>query len=145
MRLHPTSILPLLIGLVLSVPAALMWVDRDPPVRRISSSVETPAVRAGGELVVRYVIDRQRDCETTVERTLIDGDGEMYVLDSARRTSNGPTGMRSYKRVVPIPAGAAPGAARYRVVTAYVCNPMHRLWPIKATAVDIAFTILPPH
>jgi hypothetical protein len=122
--------------------AALMYVDRDLPTRSLSVSVEASEVVAGGQLVVRYAIERTRDCEMATERTLWDGAGEQYRLENSSRLSAGPLGEQSYRRVVTVPASAAPGMGRYRVVVAYRCNPMHRLWPIRAVVADVFFTIV---
>jgi hypothetical protein len=44
---------------------------------------------------------------------------------------------------VPIPASATPGPATYRIITSYVCNAIHNLWPIVVTPPDVHFEIKP--
>lgn len=134
----------LMIGAVLMLPALSMIYDREPPVVVLSVEADLDEVPQGGQLIVRYTVERLRDCSQTTERTLWDGEGEQYRLDSSSRQSTGPLGVQSYRRVVPIPASAAAGLSRYRVVISYECNPMHRIWPIKLVVADIVFWIVVP-
>lgn len=136
------ALIGLSIGGILSVPIAAMYWDREPPVTRSEVSVEFDHVRAGGDLVVSYSINRLRDCPVTTERTIYDGDGEQYRLDPSNRLSPGPLGPQQYKRVVQVPASAAPGKARYRVVNAYRCNPLHYWFPIRQVVADVSFWIV---
>jgi len=40
------------------------------------------------------------------------------------------------------PSNFAPGKARYRVVSSYVCNPLHNISPIVTEARDIEFGVV---
>lgn len=55
----------------------------------------------------------------------------------------GPLGRDWYITTLPIPLNFAPRKARYRVVSSYVCNPIHNISPIVTEARDIEFEVVP--
>lgn len=106
-------------------------IDRDPPTVLLRTEVMFKPVRPGDDLRIKYHVTRFRSCEALIDRTLFDADSVRVVLDDlAFSGAPGPLGESSYVAVIPLPRNFAQGQGQYRVVTRYVCNPLHRLWPI---------------
>jgi len=120
------------------------WViDRNPPSTVIRATVATSDVKPGGDLQVAYEIVRYRSCRTTINRFLIDSTQARFTLDDLRLAgAPGPLGRDWYITTLPIPLNFAPGKARYRVVSSYVCNPIHLISPIITEARDIEFVVV---
>jgi hypothetical protein len=109
-----------------------VWtIDRQPPTVVLRTEVLSKPIRPGEDLRIKYTVHRFRSCETTIDRTLFDADFVRVVLDEiAFASAPGPLGESSYVAPVPIPRNFARGLGQYRVVSRYICNPLHRLWPI---------------
>lgn len=119
------------------------WVtDRDPPTIVIRSEVLGKPVRPGDDLRIKYTVHRFRSCETVIDRTLLDADSVRIILDDLAFTSSpGPLGEDTYVATVALPRNFAAGLGQYRVVTQYVCNPLHRIWPIVAVNPPVYFEV----
>ena len=131
-------------ALVGSVAATLgVWtIDRQPPVTVLRADVMVKPVRPGEDLRIRYTVHRFRSCETYVDRSLFDADFVRVVLDDLAFTSApGPLGESMYVATVPLPRNFASGTGQYRVVTKYVCNPLHRIWPVVVESSPIWFEV----
>jgi len=132
-------------GSLIGLYSAVAFMDRDPPIILKSSHVVTPQVAPGGTLKVDVEIFRTRRCETTVDRIIFDGAGARHVLEPVNFTSSGGArGEERYLNLAPIPADAAPGAARYRSIGTYRCNTLHRSWPIVGEPREVDFEIVAP-
>ena len=120
-------------GSVAAISATVgFWViDRQSPVTVLRAEVMSKSVRPGEDLRIRYTVHRFRSCETKIDRTLYDADFVRVVLDDlAFSSSPGPLGENTYVTTIPIPRNFGTGLGQYRVVTQYVCNPLHRISPI---------------
>lgn len=116
--------------------------DRNPPVIIDMAIAASPSVRPGGDLRVTYRVIRRASCETLLQRVIIDSAGTRLTLpDIEYKASPGPLGRDEYSVVVTIPTKATQGSARYRATTSYICNPLHRWWPITTLASDIKFMV----
>jgi hypothetical protein len=118
-----------------------MWAaDRDAPIDIVQAEVLTPVVKPGGEFCLQYEVVRRGSCRTRLQRILYDGTRERYVLpDVDLWAAAGPQGRDHYKTCAPVPAKFAPGAASYRQMTEYACNPLHNIWPIVHVADELHF------
>lgn len=118
--------------------------DRDVPTTVYRTEVLALRPWPGGEVQIRYFVKRHQSCATYVQRTLFDSQQLRIPLPSREfAASPGPVGEDSYLVSVPIPEGVALGPANYRVITTYVCNFIHNLWPIVVVAKDVGFEIGP--
>ncbi|GAB4071796.1 hypothetical protein KHC28_00505 [Ancylobacter sonchi] len=121
--------------------AGLQVTNRDPPVTVFSAQAEAPAP-PDGTLRIAYTLQRHRQCDTTVDRSIIDSAGTRFVLDTLTFvTGAGPIGQESYVSTIHIPAQATPGPARYRTTALFMCNVTNRLWPIYAPTREVPFEI----
>ena len=114
--------------------------DRTPPTRLLSTELLTPAVRPGSTLQVKYVVQRDRACETRVDRALFDVDGRRKPLEDIDGAA--PLGPTTYIATADIPTYFSPGTARYVTSSVYQCNPLHRLFPIVASTREIEFEVV---
>lgn len=119
------------------------WVQDDvAPTTILRAEVIPLKPYPGGEVHIRYFIRRYRSCNTRVERTLYDAKQLRIPLpERSFSASPGPVGDDSYVVSVPLMASISPGPATYRIITTYICNPFHNIWPIVVTSPDVHFTI----
>lgn len=128
------------------VTAAMLGVwagDRNPATESLLAEARPPEVPPGGELRVAYEYRRYRLCPRETQRTIFDGQSVRFDLGTQTRPISGPVGNDSYIQPVLVPAAAAPGPARYRVLILDYCNPLHRIWPL-TKVIEIPFTIVAP-
>lgn len=116
--------------------------DRTPPTRLISTEVLTPTVEPGGIIQVRYVVQRDRTCDTRADRMLFDSEGRRKPLDDIN--SAGPLGPTTYIATAEVPTWFALGKARYVTSSVFTCNPLHVLFPIVATPREIEVEVVAP-
>lgn len=118
------------------------WVqDRAVPVKGKAVDIVGP-VYPGGRLLVRWNVHRDRACAATRQELIVDVQGVRWLI--AAQTYSGPAGPLgddSFITQTPLPADIPTGAATMRVTLSFVCNPIHRLWPIVSTAPDLPFRI----
>lgn len=121
-----------------------VWViERDPPVVTNSSEVLTQTVPPGGVLRIHNRVTRFRQCQTHIDRLLLDSAkvrSELSDVDAERPL--GPMGEDEFTIEVKIPSTFSNGPAIYRTITAYRCNLIHKwFWPIVLGPVDIIFEV----
>lgn len=118
------------------------WVaDRTPPTV-VLSATQIGQVVPGGQLRVRYIVERYRSCAFTVDRVLFDGkEVRLDLPDLTWKAAPGPLGRDEYTVLVDIPDDFAPGPSIYRTVISYECNVLHKLWPI-ITRGEVRFEVL---
>jgi hypothetical protein len=124
-----------------------LWIaDRDPPIALNNSRVMTPVVEPGGQLKVRYGVYRFRSCATHIDRWIFSGEAKVRTTldDVDYQSSPVPLGPADFVAVVDIPKRIEPGPAVYRIAATYVCNPLHRIWPVKTAPPEIHFEIRVP-
>lgn len=122
----------------------VMWVaDRTPPIELQVWQAMPPKVKPG-ETVYRVIkVNRLRICETDPDTLIIDGAKVRWNFDEPSISAPGRIGIDEYRRPVVIPLQANPGPAEMRTTSSFVCNPIHRIWPIKVVFEPLRFTILP--
>lgn len=121
-----------------------LWAsDREPPVVRTANPVALEGVvPPGGSLGVRFSVFRKRSCAVKVERMLFDASDVRYPLeDLAFSGELAGLGNSVYTSKIAIPRSFSQGPARYRTVSTYTCNLVHRLWPIVMPASEVAFKV----
>lgn len=123
--------------------APIWWAsDRDPPVD-FTISILNPTVAPGDLLHVEYVIDRKRVCEARAVRTIYDGAGVETRFIPDERSAFGNVGPDYRVIELKVPETAAVGIGRYRLASTFVCNPLHKIWPITVVYPDVTFSIAP--
>jgi hypothetical protein len=97
----------------------------------------------GGKLLVRWKVYRAESCAADKQELIFDVDGLRWVLiETHFQTAPGPLGFDEYTTQTPLPADLPVGIATLRVSLSYVCNPVHKLWPVVDRIPDIPVKIL---
>lgn len=147
-----TALLFLGVALLLwAMGQALYWgLDRSPPFELLHYRV-TPA-RPGEAIVVRASVQRDltRHCSVMYSRHFFDAGGIRYDLTLGDMLMNAPA-LDDLNRRMPnemifsiaTPPSATPGKGAIVTALDYVCNPLHRLYPI-TLILTIDVDILPP-
>lgn len=121
--------------------AGFLLSDREAPVVVLSATPQAVAP-AGGQLRIAYVLNRSRQCDTLVDRSIIDSRETRFVLPPFNfATGAGPIGQERYVSIVDIPDEATPGQAIYRTTTRYRCNALNAIWPIYSPTREVRFTV----
>lgn len=116
--------------------------DRTPPIHIESVIAETKSVPPGGELKVRYTVNRVRSCTTRIQKMIQDAGGKYETSDDQEILAVlRPLGHDSYVSSTIIPKNFERGPAWYRSGRKYDCNPLHAFWPITVLVADIPFMI----
>lgn len=117
--------------------------DREPPTRIISAEAVEHTVQPGGELHVRYKVERLRSCRMHIDRILYDASQIRRDLEDVDyAAAPGPVGEQMYIVSITIPRNTARGEARYKVITTYFCNPLHNYFsPIVSVNETIVFNV----
>lgn len=116
--------------------------DREPPTRFIRTEVLTPVIQPGGELRIRYEVQRLRSCKTHVDRVLFDADRVRRDLDDIDyAAAPGPLGESTFILSINIPRNFAQGVGTYKTIFSYSCNPIQANYPIIVPAETIQFTV----
>ena len=121
------------------------WIqDNVLPVTSKFVEVVGPA-HPGGDIYVRWVVDRHRACSATRGDIVIDVDGVRWSLGTQTFSSPpGPMGQDTYVTKTALPPDIPIGPAHLRVSLSYICNPVQYLWPIRDLSIpDIPFKITP--
>ena len=117
--------------------------QRELPVQSKVIEVVGPA-HPGGKVLVRWAVYRDSSCATTKQELAIDVNGLRWVLKAIYyKQAMGPMGFDNFVSQTELPADIPTGEARLRVSLAYVCNPLHTIWPVINQVPDIPFTITP--
>jgi hypothetical protein len=118
-------------------------VDRDPPTTVVNREVVTPILRPGEDLQIKFTMLRHRRCEIRSDRQIIDSKGVQFLLDPII-VINPPVdlGMTTpFTLAVPTPSNMAAGRAQFQYAATWVCNPIHRVFPIRGEPVEINFDV----
>lgn len=118
--------------------------DRESPVAIIEQTDLTSTVPAGSYLEYKQVILRDRLCDTTITRRLIDGAGVLHQFEPVHSATGGSLAWPDPEtRIirVQIPDNTNPGDATLQVSASFKCNPIHNFWPINVQLPDHRFTI----
>lgn len=125
------------VGIILGV-FILYLSDRSPPVVIHGYSLGKVAYIVGEPLTIDWNLERDvsRQCDLTLYAEIIDSDKNRYTYDKqtvpAHLLSLRDDMSPSVSKVVrTIPDNMSQGIAHYNVLLEYVCNPTHRLWPIR--------------
>jgi hypothetical protein len=143
LRWFATSMLVLCLGQV------LVWAfDREPPLRLVGYAVERP-VHPGGPLRITLAVERdmRQACDVQITRYIIDGRGFRFYLPQIGLDAHAISELHATTRdenriLLQMPDDAAPGEARYGNALSYVCNPVHKLWPVRV-AFEVPFDLTP--
>ena len=141
-RMSFLDVLALSVVLVILSPVIWWTVDRTPPVKFIEYGIFPPTVKAGGTIYRVIKVERLRLCETDPDTVIIDGARVKWVYEEAPLLVAGHLGFDEYKRPVVVPLQASPGPSEMRTSATYICNPIHRIWPIKVVGEPLRFTIV---
>jgi hypothetical protein len=133
-------------GIIFAI-STVFWmaIDRDPPFVRISGKIIPENPRAGQWVESYWQVKGSRWCPGSLRRQVIDSHDVVWSLDPGPIAFGIeiPVGSPDFRRRFQLPPKAEPGRAVYRVTTAYVCNPLHRWWPVVTTGPDVPFDIAP--
>lgn len=127
----------------------VVWAfDRTPPFKLIGYAVERP-VHPGGPLRITLGVERdlRQSCDVQITRYIVDGRGFRFYLPQigldAHAIAELQTSTRDENRIlIQMPEDAAPGEARFGNALSYVCNPVHKLWPVRV-AFEVPFDLTP--
>jgi hypothetical protein len=120
--------------------------DRSIPIQVIERSVLDDNARPGGEVVLRYRAVQHRRCDIHTDRVIFDSRGERHLLPALEFKAGigGKVGeQQEYVVKIKLPVDIAFGKARYETSTVYVCNLVHRLWPVLSPYNPLFFEVRP--
>lgn len=118
--------------------------DREVPVLIYTAEASSPIVSPGSELRIEYTLLRRRSCEVSSDRFIIDSRKTRHELPDLNIKAGLDIGQDHYFVPVEVKPEVATGPAVYRTITSYVCNPMQRIFPIRAGQRDITFIVRAP-
>lgn len=123
----------------------IWWIsDRTPPIELLEWKSFPSEVKPGQTIYRVIKVNRLRICETDPDTLIIDGAKVRWNFEEPKIAAPGKIGIDEYRRPVVIPLQASPGPAEMRVSSTWICNPIHRIWPIKQLHEPLRFTIMPP-
>ena len=134
------------IGVLLLI-GAMALETRDPPFDILPHQATRAQAGQWVELDLPVRRDLGRKCSVTYTRVLVDSDGSRFDLagggetpDGIRRIEAKNPGRLRLMLLMPPPkvdgrSGIDPGSADLITHREYVCNPVHKLWPIRSTTV----------
>ena len=116
--------------------------DRTPPGQVVEVQLPKHPTPPGGQLRITYVVQRYRSCEMHIDRIMWDSTGARFPLvDLDFGSAPGPLGQSKYAFFLNIPATFAQGDGHYQAITAYICNPLQRIWPIIVKGEPVTFKV----
>ena len=135
--------------------AAAEGLGAAPPEKTATATISEPEQSAAvtvkeyevkpGDTIYRVIrVNRLRVCETDPDTLVIDGAKVRWHFEEPKIVAPGKIGADEYRRPVVIPMQASPGSAEMRVSSTFVCNPVHRIWPIRMVHEPLKFKIVPP-
>lgn len=136
-------------SLALTFGSLAWWLtDWAPPVEIRGVSIRSEAVPRGGALTVDYQVEQRRSCPGVVQRIVVDSLDVVQFVEPQLLHVHPVDDVSGNTRVtvsVPVPAGAAPGPARYQALIRFQCNPLQTFLgsTIDVHAPVIRFRVLP--
>jgi hypothetical protein len=92
------------------------------PIDQLDNHVVTQTVYPGSDLLVESTVFRHRLCATTIERTIFDGSAVRWDLAPlVFESAPGPLGKQTYRQLIHIPEGAAPGQSYVNIGLRWRC------------------------
>lgn len=121
----------------------LATIDRQPPLIYIEAQSVQTSVPAGGQLEIRFDVERQRICQTlSVSRYILAATGDEYAVNAYTVSTETRPGRERYDRTITVPENVPPGPAEYFIRLKYACNVIHNLgWPILVESPRVRFTV----
>ena len=106
------------------------------------SYVRPDPAAPGHQILVHWEFKVNRVCPGLIVRTLVDArTGAKISYDPILALGTIKMGDTSLERTFLLPEGMLPGHKIYRANAEYVCNPLHRIWPLKVQTPDIHFEV----
>ncbi|MGX1096496.1 hypothetical protein [Amorphus sp. MBR-141] len=118
------------------------WIaDREPPVRFYSGAPGRAIIGGGATLEIAYDVRVERLCASTMVSVLTDSSGARFPLQqlSTPPPSHPSDATVIYK--VLVPRRMAKGPAEHHGIAEFVCNPIHRIWPLTVKLPEIDFAV----
>lgn len=144
------NIIAAFVVVIFVAPLFWMLLDREPPYSEHAGKTIPHEVKAGDQITVEWQMRVNRVCPGYIAREIVDSQNVLWNYDvqpSIRREQQfdvaGAPRLTRLRRSFTIPEQAAPGPARYRSLSCYICNPIQQLWPVCIRTPDVNFTILP--
>jgi hypothetical protein len=121
-------------------PIVYMVADTQKPYEYLSGQIVPYVVLPGQVVTVKWQLKINRKCRGLNQRQIVDSGGRIINYDPV--IAAGTSVTEDFSIAFEIPYGLAPGPAKYRVHSTYVCNWMQSLvWPIHVTTPDIPFAV----
>jgi len=111
-------------------PVIVMMMDNTLP--RVITQIEVMnnPVTPGQPIKLRFEGEGLRDCPATIREFIIDGNNIVFPVAPRFARLDLRSGHFSVEIEIPTPISAAPGAAIYRSIVEYECNPWQKLYPL---------------
>lgn len=123
---------------------AYMVGDNQPPYSYIveqSYVIPNPS-QSGHQVQVHWQFKINRLCPGSIVRTVVDAKtGAKFSYDPTPALGTVRGGDDHLDRTFFLPDGIRPGPKLYRANAEYICNPLHRIWPLKVQTPDIPFEV----
>lgn len=123
--------------------AGLQVGDRSLPVTLLAAPLlETPTVRAGDDVRVRFKFVVEKYCPTHVDTFLFDSTGALVKQESNDFETGQALPGQPANIVFPIPTpiDLAGGRTKFRALTTYRCNWVQGWWPLHPPPFEVTWT-----
>ena len=135
----------LLVAVVLSAPVAWWALDRTPAYKMVHANPMPNPARAGDKIDLQWeIVTLRKGCEGTFIRTITDANGWTWTTVRMQSTFNNfELGTEKTHSVVPfILPNVAEGIATIRSIPTFICNPLHRLWPVTEVSPPVSLMVV---
>lgn len=122
-------------------PITYQALDRDVPYQRSQGEMIPPNPHPLDWVEVRWHGRVVRDCPGMVERKIIDSTRHVFTLEATPATYYQAVNAEGLIRKFQLPAGLAPGGARYIAITKFWCNWTQRILPITVDRPPVDFIV----
>lgn len=134
-----------LVSFLIIMPLVYMFADNEPPyVFDVERSYITPVrVQSLEPVIVHwYLLKINRICPGIIIRYIVDSKtGIKTTYDATNAVVPDNKDDRELERVFFLPQGITPGPKIYRSDGLYVCNMVHRFWPLHVLSPDLHFDV----
>lgn len=137
------TVVALLCGMFVVLPAISMLTARSSPYDRSSGVITPENPRAGDVVSIHWVGNRTRECFGTVNRSVVDSQGVVYAFEAVSAIYASVENGTKLVREFTLPKQMAAGPATYKATTLFICNPIQRFWPIEIHGPDVHFDVAP--